>query len=78
MDHFTYIDGTLHAEDVPLTALDIGGIVGWAPVWYRPGGRLSQVEASERVALLVLAMVQAKGLKRRKPKGLLPLPSARP
>ncbi len=65
-------------EDVPLTALAIGGIVGWAPVWYRPGGRLSQVEASERVALLVLAMVQAKGLKRRKPKGLLPLPSARP
>jgi AcrR family transcriptional regulator len=65
-------------EDVPLTALAIGGIVGWAPVWYRPGGRLSQVEASERVALLVLAMVQAKGLKRRKPKGLLPLPSVRP
>jgi AcrR family transcriptional regulator len=65
-------------EDVPLTALAIGGIVGWAPVWYRPGGRLSQVEASERVALLVLAMVQAQGLKRRKPKGLLPLPSARP
>ena len=68
--------GEFTVEDVPLTALAIGGIVGWAPVWFRSGGRLSQLEASERVAALVLAMVQAKGLKKRKPKGLLPLPAA--
>jgi hypothetical protein len=67
--------GEFTVDDVPLTALAIGGIVGWAPVWYRPGGRLSQIEASERVAVLVLAMVQAKSLKKRKPKGLLPVPA---
>lgn len=67
--------GEFTVDDVPLTALAIGGIVGWAPVWYRPGGRLSQIEASERVAVLVLAMVQAKALKKRKPKGLLPVPA---
>jgi hypothetical protein len=64
--------GEFTVEDVPLTALAIGGIVGWAPVWYRPGGRLSQTEASERVAMLVLAMVQAKGLKKRKPRASQP------
>ncbi len=67
--------GEFTVEDVPLTALAIGGIVGWAPVWYRAGGRLSQAEASERVAVLVLAMVQAKGLKRRNATRVTPVRS---
>ncbi|MES2483759.1 MAG: TetR/AcrR family transcriptional regulator [Pseudomonadota bacterium] len=54
--------GEFLVKDVHLATLAIGGIVGWAPVWFRPGGRLSQEEAAERVADLVLAMVQAKTL----------------
>lgn len=52
--------GEFVVEDVPLTALAIGGIVGWSPVWYRSGGRLTQPEAAQRIATLVLAMVRAK------------------
>ena len=52
--------GEFVVEDVPLTALAIGGIVGWSPVWYRSGGRLTQAQAAQRVATLVLAMVGAK------------------
>lgn len=58
--------GDFVVDDVPLTALAIGGIVGWSPVWYRVGGRLTKDEAAEKVAGLVLAMVQAKTLKRRR------------
>ena len=47
-------------EDVRLTAFVIGSIVGWAPVWYRAGGRLSKEQASERVTSLVLKMVGAR------------------
>lgn len=59
--------GEFVVEDVHLTALAIGGIVGWSQVWYRPGGRLTAAEASERIASIVLAMVQSKAAKRRKP-----------
>ena len=52
--------GEFVVEDVPLTALAIGGIVGWSPVWYRSGGRLTQPQAAQRIATLVLAMVRAK------------------
>lgn len=52
--------GEFVVPDVPLATLAIGGIVSWAPVWFRPGGRLTQEETAERVADLVLAMVQAK------------------
>jgi AcrR family transcriptional regulator len=52
--------GEFTIDDVPLTALAIGGIVGWAPVWYRPKGRLSKQEAAERLSVLVLNMVKAK------------------
>jgi len=54
------VAGEFVLEDVPLTALAIGGIVGWSPVWYRSGGRLTQPEAAQRIATLVLAMVRAK------------------
>lgn len=52
--------GEFSIDDIALTGLAIGGIVGWAPVWYRPSGRLSKQEAAERLALLVLNMVKAK------------------
>lgn len=52
--------GEFTIDDVPLTALAIGGIVGWAPVWYRPKGRLSKQDAAERLSILVLNMVKAK------------------
>lgn len=57
--------GEFVVEDVHLTALCIGGIVGWAPVWYRSGGRLTREQASERAAALVLSMVNAKKARRR-------------
>jgi AcrR family transcriptional regulator len=58
--------GEFQVEDVNLTALAIGGIVGWAPVWYRANGRLSLEEVVAYMASMVLAMVRAK--KTRKPK----------
>lgn len=52
--------GEFSIDDIPLTALAIGGIVGWAPVWYRSSGRLTREEASKRLSALVLNMVNAK------------------
>jgi len=48
-----------HADDVHITALAIGGIVGWAPVWFRANGRLSLEEVTRYLASLALAMVKA-------------------
>jgi len=48
-----------HADDVHLTALAIGGIVGWAPVWFRANGRLSLEQVTRYLASLALAMVKA-------------------
>jgi AcrR family transcriptional regulator len=48
-----------HADDVQLTALAIGGIVGWAPVWFRANGRLSLEQVTRYLASLALAMVKA-------------------
>ena len=58
--------GEFVVDDVPLTALAIGGIVGWSQVWYRASGRLPEDDAAARVASLVLAMVRAKGGNRRR------------
>jgi len=58
--------GEFTVDDVELAALAIGGIVSWSYVWYRPGGRLSKVEAAEKIADLVLAMLQAKPAKRKR------------
>jgi AcrR family transcriptional regulator len=44
-------------QDVRLAALAVGSIVGWAPVWFRSGGRLSKQEAADGAASLVLTMV---------------------
>ncbi len=52
--------GEFTIDDIGVTALAIGGIVGWAPVWYRPNGRLSKEELTQKLAALALNMVKAK------------------
>jgi AcrR family transcriptional regulator len=52
-------------DDIPLAAIAIGGLVGWAPVWYRSSGRLTMQEAADRLTVLVLNMVKAKKSKAR-------------
>lgn len=62
--------GEFVIEDIPLTAIAIGGLIGWAPVWYRSSGRLTKQETAERMAGLVLDMVKArKPSTRRSKKG---------
>ncbi len=60
--------GDFAIDDIPITAIAIGGLVGWAPVWYRSSGRLSKQEAAERLSSLVLNMVKAKRLNARRSK----------
>ena len=52
--------GEFVVDDVQLASLAIGGIISWSYVWYRQDGRLTANETAERVADLVLAMIQAK------------------
>ena len=58
--------GEFVIDDVPLASLAIGGIVSWSYVWYRPNGRLSRSDTADRVADLVLAMLQAKPARRKR------------
>ena len=58
--------GEFVVDDVQLTSLAIGGIVSWSYVWYRPNGRLQPAETADRVADLVLSMVQAKVARRKR------------
>jgi hypothetical protein len=58
--------GEFQVDDVQLTALAIGGIVGWAPVWFRANGRLSLEEVVSYMASMVLAMVRAKKTRKAK------------
>ena len=58
--------GEFIVDDVQLASLAIGGIVSWSYVWYRPNGRLTAEETADRIADLVLAMVQAKPNRRRR------------
>ena len=58
--------GEFSVDDVNLAALAIGGIVSWSCVWYRPNGRLTQAEAADGIAALVLQMVGAKTLRRKR------------
>ena len=58
--------GEFVVDDVQLTSLAIGGIVSWSYVWYRPNGRLMPTETADRVADLVLSMVQAKTARRKR------------
>ena len=58
--------GEFVVDDVQLASLAIGGIVSWSYVWFRPNGRLSPTETAERIADLILAMIQAKPARRRR------------
>ena len=58
--------GEFAVDDVQIASLAIGGIVSWSYVWFRPNGRLTPTETAERVADLVMAMVQAKPARRKK------------
>ena len=58
--------GEFVIEDVALASLAIGGIVSWSYVWYRPNGRLSRIETADRVADLVMSMIQAKPARRKR------------
>jgi AcrR family transcriptional regulator len=51
--------GEFQVTDVHLTALAIGGIVGWAPVWFRANGRLSLDAVVTQLVALVLNMVRS-------------------
>jgi len=51
--------GEFEVADVQLAALAIGGIVGWAPVWFRQNGRLSLEEVASHLASLALGMVRS-------------------
>ena len=60
--------GEFVVDDVQLASLAIGGVVSWSYVWYRPGGRLTPEETADRIADLVLSMIQAKpGRRKRSP-----------
>jgi AcrR family transcriptional regulator len=60
--------GEFVVNDVQLASLAIGGVVSWSYVWYRPGGRLTPEETADRIADLVLSMIQAKpGRRKRSP-----------
>ncbi len=58
--------GEFQVDDVHLTALSIGGIIGWSQVWFRPSGRLTIEEAADGVSRIVLAMVKANPGRRRR------------
>ena len=49
--------GEFSVEDCNITALAIGGMVSWAYEWYRPNGRLSEVEIAREFSRLILKMV---------------------
>jgi AcrR family transcriptional regulator len=48
--------GEFHIHDTRMAALAIGGMVSWAYVWYRPGGRLTIEQTSQELAALILAL----------------------
>jgi AcrR family transcriptional regulator len=54
-------EGEFAIEDIRLTSLVIASVVGWSPVWFRSGGRLTKEEAAEGIASLILMMVGFKG-----------------
>jgi TetR/AcrR family transcriptional regulator, cholesterol catabolism regulator len=48
--------GEFQLRDTRVAALAIGGMVSWAYVWYRPGGRLTLEEVSWELTALILTM----------------------
>ncbi|MCX7325407.1 MAG: TetR/AcrR family transcriptional regulator [Hyphomicrobiales bacterium] len=52
--------GEFAIADVRVASFAIASMVGWAPVWFRAGGRLTKEEAADRMAALALSMVEVK------------------
>jgi AcrR family transcriptional regulator len=52
--------GEFAITDVRVASFAIASMVGWAPVWFRAGGRLTKEEAADRIAALALSMVEVK------------------
>lgn len=52
--------GEFTIEDRRIAALAIGGMVSWAYVWFRPGGRLELAAVADRVKDLILTMVRCR------------------
>jgi len=52
--------GHFRITDTNMAALAIGGMVSWAYVWYRTGGRLTLEQAAEELTGLILSMVGAR------------------
>ncbi len=52
--------GEFDLHDTRVASLAIGGMVSWAYVWYRPGGRLTAQQTRDELTLLILTMAGAK------------------
>jgi AcrR family transcriptional regulator len=51
--------GEFRIPDPAIAALAIGGMVSWAYVWYRPGGRLPLPKLADELSALILALAGA-------------------
>ena len=54
------LTGEFSIGDEHVAALSIGGMVSWAYVWFRDGGRMSVEEVSAEMSRLILNLVNAK------------------
>ena len=52
--------GEFSIGDEHVAARSIGGMVSWAYVWFRDGGRMSVEEVSQETSTLILNLVNAK------------------
>jgi TetR/AcrR family transcriptional regulator, cholesterol catabolism regulator len=52
--------GEFSIGDEHVAALSIGGMVSWAYVWFRTGGRMSVDEVSQEMSALILNLVNAR------------------
>ena len=52
--------GEFGIGDEHVAALSIGGMVSWAYVWFREGGRMSVEEVSQEMSTLILNLVSAR------------------
>lgn len=60
--------GEFNLSDVHMAALSIGGMVSWAYVWYRKGGRLTLSDVADEMTKIIFAMVQYRPRSARKPR----------
>lgn len=60
-------EGKLSFDDAKLTALAMGGTVGFMYVWYKPAGRLPPPEMATKMAAILFRMVGLRGKPRVQP-----------